>query len=80
MHPLLPCVLVGQCDCGCCSCAVAAQDGLPRWVTWGCVGLTSSSSLLLQVTVSDDTVPKIPAQGRSGFLFLKCSFAVGKVK
>lgn len=42
--------------------------------------LTSSSSLLLQVTVSDVTVPKIPAQGGSGFLVLKCTFAVRKVK
>lgn len=59
---------------------MAALSVLLRWVNLGCVGLTSSSSLLLQVTVSDVTVPKIPAQGGSGFLALKCSFAVGKVK
>lgn len=47
---------------------------------WGCVGLTSSRSLLLQITVSDVTVPKIPAQGGSGFLVLKCSLTVEEVK
>lgn len=57
--------------------AVADQEGLPRWVIW-CVRLTSS--LLLQVTVSGVTVPKIPAQGGSDFLVLKCTFAVRKVK
>lgn len=62
--------------CGCCS----WQDGLPRWVTLGCVGLTSSGSVLLQVTVAGDTVPKLPAQGGNDFLVLKCSFAVGKLK
>lgn len=54
--------------------------GLPRFVFWGCVELSTSSSSLLQVAVSDVTLPKIPAQGGSGFLVLKCSFAVGKVK
>lgn len=47
---------------------------------WGCVGLTSSRSLLLQITVSDVTVPKIPAQGGSSFLVLKCSLTVEEVK
>lgn len=37
----------------------------------GCIDLSSSSSLLLQVAVSDVTVPKIPAQDGSGFLVLK---------
>lgn len=52
----------------------------PDWVMWGSVGLTSSSSLLLQVTVLNVTVQKTQAQVRRGFLVLKSSFAVEAVK
>lgn len=49
-------------------------------MVWDCVGLMHSRSLLLQVTGSNVTVPKIPAQGGSGFLVLKCSLTVEEVK
>lgn len=52
----------------------------PGWVTWGSVGLTGFSSLLLQVTVLNVTVQKIQAQVGNGFLVRKSSFPVEAVK